>query len=279
MSVSVVIPTYQAEKHLPRCLPPLLNSPLKPKILIIDSSSSDATPQIAKQFGVELLSIPKSSFNHGATREYGRKRLATDICVMVSQDAYASNNFVLEKLLTPLLKKKAALAYARQIPHAHASPIEKYARSFNYPATSQLRSLDDAYTLGIYTFFASNAFCAYDNALLDSIGGFAHTMMGEDAIACARLLRQGYKVAYVAEAEVYHSHNHSLYEEFSRHIAIGTFRKRYEPLFACSQGDTQRGLAYTQALLLSLYKKSPTTIPYACLHTLVKWVGYQIGKI
>ena len=74
-SVGVIIPTYQAAKDLPFCLPPLLSSPLKPRILVIDSSSTDSTVQIAQEMGVETIIIPKSEFNHGKTREKGRKFL------------------------------------------------------------------------------------------------------------------------------------------------------------------------------------------------------------
>src|ERR1700730_8703057 len=90
-SVGVVIPTFQAAKHLPHCLPPLLQSPLKPRILVIDSSSTDGTVAIAREMGVETLVIPQNEFNHGMTREKGRRHLQTHISVMLTQDAYASS--------------------------------------------------------------------------------------------------------------------------------------------------------------------------------------------
>lgn len=58
------------------------------EILVIDSSSNDGTVELAASMGVEAIVIPQSEFNHGTTREMGRKLLGTDIICMLTQDAY-----------------------------------------------------------------------------------------------------------------------------------------------------------------------------------------------
>lgn len=80
-SVGVLLLTLNAEKHLHESLLPVINSTLKPKVLVIDSGSQDKTAEIAKDLGAEVLVIRKNEFNHGATREKGRKLLNTDIVV------------------------------------------------------------------------------------------------------------------------------------------------------------------------------------------------------
>lgn len=74
-TIGVVVLTLNAEDHLDKVLPPLVNSPLKPKVVVIDSSSHDKTQEMAHSYGVEVVIIPKSEFNHGLTREKGRKIL------------------------------------------------------------------------------------------------------------------------------------------------------------------------------------------------------------
>jgi len=45
---------------------------------------------------------------------------------------------------------------------------------------------------------------------LEEIGWFREKLiMGEDTFAGARMLLAGYKIAYVADAQVYHSHNYA----------------------------------------------------------------------
>jgi rhamnosyltransferase len=277
-SIGIVIPTFQAAKHLPHCLPPLLQSPLKPQILIIDSSSDDGTETLASRYGVETVVIPQQAFNHGATREKGRQHLKTEIVIMMTQDAYATSENTLQKLVEPLFQQKASIAYARQIPHVGADFFESFPRFFNYPASGHIRGIEDIKHYGVYTFFCSNSCAAYLNQALDEIKGFPKVPFGEDTLVTAQLLHQGHKIAYVAEAEVRHSHSYSILQEFSRHFEIGLVRQSYAHLMEISGTDSQRGKAYFKAMLQELRKKNPFLIPYAFLQTAAKWTGYQIGK-
>lgn len=277
-SIGIVIPTFQAAKHLPFCLPPLINSPLKPRILIIDSSSTDETISLAKKMGAETLVIPQSEFNHGLTREKGRLHLDTDIIVMITQDAYATSSDTLEKLITPIVQQKASVAYARQVPHIGAGFLEAFPRFFNYPAISHIRGLKDISQYGVYTFFCSNSCAAYRNQALSEIGGFPSTLFGEDTIVVAKLLQHGHQIAYVASAEVRHSHHYSLKQEFARHFDIGLMRSMYQPWLSIAGKDTQRGKAYARALLQELGKNNPSLIPYALAQLVSKFLGYRIGQ-
>ena len=54
---------------------------------------------------VEVITIKKHTFNHGATREMARKRMQTDFVVMMTQDACPVNEDFLQCLLAPLIAK------------------------------------------------------------------------------------------------------------------------------------------------------------------------------
>jgi Predicted glycosyltransferases len=277
-TIGCAIVTYRAKNHLEHCLKPLLESPLKPKILVVDSSSNDGTVEIAQRLGAETVVIPKSEFNHGTTRELARKRLGTDIVCLLTQDAYMVDKYSLERLVAPIVDKRASIAYARQIPHKGAHFFEAFARNYNYPEHSHVRSIDDTDKYGVFTFFCSNSCAAYSNAALDEIGGFNHVLLGEDTVATAKLLRKGHKIAYAADALVHHSHRYSLWQEFNRNFDTGLARKGYAHLLDCSEGDSKRGLDYMKSMLKRLAKEQPHLIPYALAHGFFKWSGYQIGK-
>lgn len=275
--VGVAIITHNARHHLPYCLPPLLQSELKPHIVLVNSSSTDGTVELAKQFGVETVVIPRKEFNHGTTRELARKILNTDIVVMTTPDAYATTG-ALDKLVEPIIQNKASLAYSRQIPHQGANIWESFPRKFNYPDKSQLRSIADVAEYGVYTFFFSDSFGAYSNAALEEIGGFCPVLTGEDTVLCAKLLLKGHKVAYVAESLVHHSHHYSLLQEFKRHFDTGLARESYKEWLISGGKDSKRGKAYVKELLNYLAKESPHLIPYALLQSVVKFTGYYLGK-
>lgn len=278
VTIGVAVITHCAKKHLPNCLPPLLNAPCKPKVLVVNSSSDDGTVELAEELGAITMVVPRTSFNHGYTREQARKFLGTDIVVMVTPDAYAVSCDTLEYLLEPLIEKRASIAYARQLPHDQAGFFEAFPRRFNYPEKSHIRGNEDRPIYGAYTYFCSNSFAAYSNAALDEIGGFSSVLLGEDTLAVSKLLQRGHRIAYVAEAEVKHSHGYSLKQEFQRHFDTGLARKSMRELDISALSDKKRGGEFLVHLIKEILAKKPHLLPYAIVQTMVKYLGYQMGR-
>lgn len=278
-TIGAVFITHHAKKLLPRSLPAFLNSPLKPRVLVVNSSSNDGTVETAEALGAETLVIPRKEFNHGSTREMARQHLKTDIIVMVTPDAFAKDNNVLEKLVSPLIEGKASASYARQIAHDGADFFESFPRVFNYPQKSHIRGIEDVETYGVYTFFCSNSCAAYNNKALDEIGGFIPVLLGEDTVAIAKLLKNGHKIAYVAEAIVQHSHRYTLLDEFKRNFDTGLARKEYRSLLELGGNDSKRGKEYVKEMTKHLSKEKPHLLPYACTQIMAKWLGYKIGSV
>ena len=276
-SIGVVILTLNAEKHLFNCLSPLVKSSLKPKILVVDSSSTDQTVKIAKQFAAEVITIDRNDFNHGKTREFARKKIGTDIVIFLTADAYAIDEFAFEKLIDPILRKKASLAYGRQVPHRNASFFESFPRLFNYPEKNQIRCIANLTTDGSFTYFFSDSFSAYLNSALDEISGFKKVVLGEDTLAAAELIKKGHKLAYVADAVVQHSHNYTLKEEFSRYFDAGLMRQEHRDILNCSMGDKKRGREYVRQMFMEIKNNRIKLLPYACLHVIAKLTGFYLG--
>lgn len=274
-SIGVVILTLNAAKHIPFLLPPIVNSPVKPKVLIVDSSSTDQTLNLAAEYGVEVLTIARGEFNHGLTREKARKALGTDIVVFLTQDAYFHSNEDLGRLIEPILHNDASLSYARQLPRKNADLFESFPRDFNYPVASHIRNITHIDQWGVYTFFTSNSCAAYRNKALDEVGGFQNVLFGEDTLACAKLLHKGHSIAYAGNSLVEHSHRFTLLQEFKRNFDIGLSRKEIAPLIKTKTGDNDRGKTFAK----QLFKRCAVSqFPYAFLHLTSKWLGYKFGS-
>jgi len=259
-------------------LPAYINCPIKPRVLVVNSSSSDGTVELARELGAETLIIPRSEFNHGDTRERARLALNTDIVVMATPDAYPTSSDTLCTLIKPLLEGKASIAYARQIAHDGADFFETFPREFNYPADSHIRSIKDAARYGVYTFFCSNSCAAYINKAIDEVDGFPPVLLGEDTVVVSKLLQKGHNIAYVAEAVVKHSHRYSLRQEFQRLFDTGLARTQYRHLLNCPGNDASRGRAFIKEMCLQLLKQHPEKLPYALLQTISKLSGYYLGR-
>ena len=246
--ISVIIPTRNAAGQLDAMLDALASQTLRPdEILVVDSGSSDATPEIALRRGAVLVEIKAEEFNHGATRNLAADRAKGDILVYFTQDSLPADNRAIELLCAGFGDSKVGAAYGRQLPRPGAGPIGAHARLFNYPDKSCIRGLADAGRFGIKTAFISNSFAAYRRAAFSQAGGFpADTILSEDMCAAGKMLLAGWKIAYSAEAKVFHSHDYGIAAEFRRYFDIGVFHARQQWLrreFGEAEGEGGKFIA------------------------------------
>jgi len=277
-SIGIAVITHNAAHLLPQNLPPLLASSLQPRVMVVNSSSNDGTVELAQKMGAETLVVPRSQFNHGATRELARKTLGTDIVVMITPDAIPCDGEMIANLVQPFLEDdKVGASYARQLPHDGANFFESFPRLFNYPARGYVRSAADLARYGNMTFFCSDSCAAWSNTALDAVGGFTHALVSEDAIAAARLIYAGYKIAYAADAVVKHSHSYSLKQEFKRFFDTGLNRRRNATLLLREEPDSSHGKRFVAAMFRELSRTRPHLMPYGILLVAAKLLGYQLG--
>ena len=278
-SVGVAVITHRARQHLDRCLPPLLRSPLRPRVLVVNSSSQDGTVERALELGAETLVVPRRAFNHGLTRELARRRLGTAVAVMLTPDAHALADDFLERLTEPVRQGTAAVAYARQVADEGCGLLERVGREFSYPPTSHVRGAADWAAWGSYIRFCSNAAAAWSNAALDRIGGFKPTLVSEETIAVAELLARGERVAYVAEAVVEHAHRHDPLAAFRRQFDIGYSRRLYDWLLLAREGDGPRGRRLARTALARALREAPAELPRTVALLAASWLGYHAGLL
>jgi len=187
----------------------------------------------------------------------------------------------ISKLIEPLLwDGDIAAAFGRQLPRPDASLFAEHLRLFNYPNTSYVRTLNDKYKYGIRTAFFSNSFAAYRRSALEQIGFFKEGLIfGEDMHAAARLLLAGYKIAYVADAKVYHSHNYTILQDFKRYFDMGVFHKTENWLIKEFGKAGQHGLAYVRSeLAFLLRRKRLDLLPGFLVRIAAKYLGYFLGR-
>jgi rhamnosyltransferase len=279
-TVSVIIPTYQAARYLPGLLQALHDQTLHPlEIIIIDSSSPDQTASLARELGCRVEVISKAEFNHGGTRNFAAQIAKGEVLVFMTQDALPIGTDFLQALLGPIVQGQAVAAYARQLPYPQASPPETFRRHFNYPPQSELKTLAQLPQRGFKTFFYSDVASAVKRDIFWQMGGYPDwVIVDEDVFLCARLLRAGYTVAYQAEAQVIHSHNYGLVQQFRRLFDVGVFVSQAGETLAGAKTSGE-GLRMVQEMTRYLVgQKAWAWIPYSWLEAATKFVAYQLGR-
>jgi rhamnosyltransferase len=278
--VSLIIPTLNAEKYISNLLESLwLQSRPPDEIIVIDSSSDERTVRLAESFGARVIVTSSRDFDHGSTRTTAGKSASGEILIFMTQDVLPVDNHVVEHLIKPFANDFVGAAYGRQLPHPHATPFAAHLRLFNYPENSYIADLKKHRRYGVKTPFLSNSFAAYRRKALEEIGWFREKMiMGEDTYAGAKLLLAGYKIAYVADALVYHSHNYKVWQEFKRYFDIGVFHNTERWIiqeFGSAEGE---GMKYILSGLRFLANEQKIhLIPEFVLRAFVKYLGYKMG--
>ena len=280
MKISVIIPTYNAERYLPKLLKKLQAQTISFELIIIDSSSTDKTVSIAKQYTNHILSIPTAEFDHGGTRTKAAKMASGDFIVFLTQDALPCNNNTIETILKVFDNPTVGAAYGRQIPYEKSSLFGKHLRYFNYPAVSYVRTFADRDKYGIKTAFLSDSFAAYRRTALEKIDWFKNGLIvGEDSYAGAKMIGAEYALAYCSEAKVYHSHSYTLVEEFKRYFDIGVFHKKEHWIldtFGKAEGEGGR---YIKSELKYLFNEDAYLyIPQFFIRNGMKYFGYKLGQ-
>lgn len=276
--VSVIIPTWNAGTGFRQLLEALKLQTVPCEITIIDSSSSDDTVAVARACGARVVLIDKKDFDHGGTRNLGVRSSAGDPVIFMTQDVLPADEHVIENLLRPLEAAGVVLSYGRQKAREDAPPLERFARTFNYPEKPEIKGINHVRSMGIRTFFFSNACSAARRKEFEESGGFPEkTIMNEDMLLASKMILKGYKVAYEPSAVVYHSHRYSLNEQFERYFDIGVALGRNEWMLALAppSGEGMRFLR-EQTLYLARERKW-AWIPYGYLEAALKYVAFRLG--
>jgi rhamnosyltransferase len=278
---AIIVPTLNAaaywaqfERNLLACVGP-------EHVLIFDSTSSDNTIELAKSAGLRVRTISRAEFNHGGTRQLAVELLSdVDILVFLTQDAVLACSDAIRVLLEPFKDPTVAATFGRQLPGADATPIEAHARHFNYPDQSSERTLASRDGLGFKAIFISNSFAAYRREALIAVGGFPRNVIfGEDTITAAKLLLSGWKVTYVAEAKVYHSHSYTWTQDFKRYFDIGVLHAQESWLLDKFGNTGGEGGRFVRSELNYLWPRYWWLVPSALIRTALKLTGYRLGRI
>lgn len=251
------------------------------EIIVVDSSSDDGTGDIAKEFGARLHVIDRQSFDHGGTRSMAAKIAQGDILVFMTQDATPADEDSIAKLIESLsAEENVVVSYGRQLPADDATPFAEHLRLFNYPPNSMVRSLADRDQLGLKTAFVSNSFSAYLKEPLEEVGFFKSDLVfGEDTCCVGSLLLQGWKIAYVAEAAVYHSHNYTWSQEFRRSFDIGVLHTTEKWLIESFGRAEGHGFDYLRSESAYLRQQGKLgLLPSYLIRNGLKFLGYQLGR-
>jgi GT2 family glycosyltransferase len=127
MSISVVIPAYNASRTLPATLESVLNQTLKPaEILVIDDGSTDDTSDVAAAFGSPVRVIRRPNSRQAASRNFGAAEATSEWIAFLDADDLWERDKLEKQMLALEARPEADLCYtARQCFEQHGDELRK----------------------------------------------------------------------------------------------------------------------------------------------------------
>lgn len=280
-TIDVIIPTYRPGKEFRLLLERLKQQsvPVR-RVVIINTEKKFWDSRWEQEFPfTEVHHIKKEEFDHGGTRRKAAELTDAEIMVFMTQDALPADRDLIRNLTSPLKEPATAAAYARQLPNASCSLVERYTRSFNYPDKSSVKSREDLPVYGIKTFFCSNVCAAYRKDVYESLGGFTgHTIFNEDMIYASAVIQHGYRIAYAADAKVIHSHNYTCMQQFRRNFDLGVSQAEYPEVFQTASSESEGIRLVKKTFRYLCVNGRRRLIPGFVLQSGFKYAGYLAGK-
>jgi glycosyltransferase involved in cell wall biosynthesis len=200
MRASIVIRTLNEARHLGDLLAMIrrqATNGLEVETVVVDSGSTDGTVAIAQANGARVTTIRREEFSFGRSLNVGCAFASGDLLVFISGHCVPVDGHWLQRLCQPLVDGKAVYSYGRQIGDDDSNYSERRIFAKYYPDRSAIPQ--DG-------FFCNNA----NSALLRRVweaNPFDESLTGlEDMELAKRLTGKALRIAYVAEAPVFHHH-------------------------------------------------------------------------
>jgi rhamnosyltransferase len=185
------------------------------EIIVVDSGSTDSTPQIAKNLGARLIEVPKSTFNYSTSLNLGIEESCGDLILIASAHVLPREDNWLSMMISGFSNETVAGVYCRQVPWPNADWREVLRLERQFAANSI--SFEGEHFLEKLSF--SNAASCIRRSVWQK-----HTFVvmpaAEDNEWARWAIQNNYTVIYEANASVYHSHKEEAREAARRQITL-----------------------------------------------------------
>lgn len=225
-TISVVIPTFNEEKNIGRCLESIFRQSYphdKLEVIVVDDKSTDKTVEIARRFPVKVIVSGKK---HGEiSKMIGFKKATGEFAIYLDADVELIGKSWFQKMLKPFLNDQNIIgSFTRYYSDEHSSPVERYLnfdplqrdsiyQFFSPSIKSTIVEEKEGYYICEYreNKIPPAGLCLYrKKVLLELVSGYE---MFLDLDFLVVLVRDGFnKFAYVPKAGLYHHHASSLGE-------------------------------------------------------------------
>ena len=225
VTISVVVPYYNAEQTLNSCLEAIEAQTVKPsEVILVDNKSEDSSLKIVKNHLSKERKLYKICWEEkkgpSSARNRGFKESKGDVIVFTDGDCIADTRWI-ERISEKFEDPDVNAVAGKIMGIKGKSLFDKFHSLFTLKSPEKIVKVKE-FTLVKGGFPAANLALRKD--VLDAIGGFDESFQffGEDYDLCARIYASGFQIIYLPDAIVYHKHRNNLKATWKQSFGFGT---------------------------------------------------------
>ena len=206
VTASVIVPAFNAEKTIGKCLESLEKQGFRGyEIIVVDDGSRDSTLEIIGRHGRARL-LKQSHAGPAVARNNGAKNAKGEIVVFTDSDCVAESTW-LEEMLKPFADKRVAGVQGRY----KCGQKELVARLIHLEIEQRYEKMEKQE----FVDFIGSYSAAYRASVFEELKGFDTSFpmaSGEDTDFSFRVHKAGHKMVFNPNAIVWHTHPTKLWK-------------------------------------------------------------------
>lgn len=202
MKISVLIPCYNEEFTIEKCVASLLKQKRLPdEIIVVDDCSTDNTPHILSRLASPLVKVvrtPKNTGGKSHAQEYGLQFVTGDIFITTDGDTMLHPDFV--SVIEKDMRNKSVFAVAGHVKSLKYNWVTA-CRALDYTIAQNIDKVAQDYMN--FVFVIPGAAGAFRTTEFKEKIIFTHDTITEDLDFTYRFHEMGYKIKYNTKAICY----------------------------------------------------------------------------
>ena len=201
LKVSILIPCYNEELTIERCVLSCLEQSLTPEqIIVVDDCSTDGTPEVLARYQNKITAVrtPVNTGNKSSAQEYGLTFVTGDIVAMTDADTMLHEDFTKE--IAECFNDPSVSAVSGVVRSMKYNWLTR-CRAFEYVISNNIHKLAQSYLN--FMLVIPGASGAFRTDVFRNRLTFDHDTITEDLDFTYKLHKQSLDISYTRKAIVY----------------------------------------------------------------------------
>ncbi|MDX1973431.1 MAG: glycosyltransferase [Candidatus Sumerlaeia bacterium] len=182
------------------------------KLLVMDNHSTDGSREVLEHYADRLIDVPEGTYVPGRVLNQAMRETTGEVVVFLNSDCPPLDGEWLEKLVQPFVQEKVCATFGCQEPRVDCWPLF---------AKDTLDTFGDGLRQKFWRHCFSMASSAIRRSVWEESAFREDIQYSEDIDWTWRQRGRGYRIQYVPQSRVEHSHNYTLAQFRKRQYGEG----------------------------------------------------------